>query len=201
MQNKQNMQNMQNMQNKQNMQNMQKVQDMQNLQNRSKQSTPGVFYHCPHIGIKMLRQIQGYAELQFWALPFKCWTFSNCILIFFSLVTPPVVMWIKRILLINFWINFFPQIACGRWPMLGPAFCCLVKFFYFFSTPKETPRISLCKTKYCGFWSNRTLPYFPLSSSSSVRPPSQAWHINFSLNFDGFYHENHIFLKAYHLSW
>ena len=23
---------------------------------------------------------------------------------------------------------------------------------------------------HCGFWSNRTLPYFPLSSSSSVRP-------------------------------
>ena len=29
---------------------------------------------------------------------------------------------------------------------------------------------------FCGFWSNRTLPYFPLS----VLRPSRAWHLNFS---------------------
>ena len=30
----------------------------------------------------------------------------------------------------------------------------------------------------------------------SVRPPSQAWHINFSRYFDGLYHENHIFSEC-----
>ena len=146
---------------------MQKVQDMQNLQNRSKQSTPGVFYHCPHIGIKMLRQIQGYAELQFWALPFKCWTFSNCILIFFSLVTPPVVMSIKRILLINFWINFFPQIACGRWPMLGPAFCCLVKKFTFFQ-PWKKPRGFLYVKQNISLFNTDFLKYISLFNAKKV---------------------------------
>ena len=64
------------------------------------------------------------------------------------MVSPPVVMWIERILLSNFWIIFFLQIACGRWPVLGPAFCCLVKKNHFFFNSE----INLGdKTKYFSF--------------------------------------------------
>ena len=52
---------------------------------------------------------------------------------------------------------------------------------------------------YCGFWSNRTLLYFPLSVLRSFVRLTQAWHINFFRYFDGLYHENH--MNAYHLGW
>ena len=39
--------------------------------------------------------------------------------------------------------------------------------------------LSRQKMLYCGFWSTRTLLYFPLSVRLSVRS-SQAWHLNFS---------------------
>ena len=64
----------------------------------------------------------------------------------------------------------------------------------FLSLSKRVMQRSETKSGFCGFWSNRTLPYFPLSS---VRPPpSQAWHINFSQYFDDLYHENHIFSEC-----
>ena len=44
--------------------------------------------------------------------------------------------------------------------------------------------------RYCRFYSNRILPYFPLS----VR--QQAWHLNFSQLFDDLGHENNIFSES-----
>ena len=65
--------------------------------------------------------------------------------------------------------------------------------------PAQEISVQKCFKAYylnCGFWSNRTLLYFPLSVRPSSVRPSQAWHINFSRYFDGLYHENHIFSEC-----
>ena len=65
---------------------------------------------------------------------------------------------------------------------------------------ESTRHIRNIKFRYCGFWSNRTLLYFPLSVRSFVRP-SQVWHINFSRYFDYYTMKTIYFLNAYHLGW
>ena len=46
---------------------------------------------------------------------------------------------------------------------------CLIYFLDSRAWPQTDITLENNNTRYCGFWSNRTLPYFPLSSS--VRPP------------------------------